>query len=177
MPPKKKKGKSNINKSKTKDKKTNEGGNELAEKYRRSALDVTVLRDHLALRGDVAQQAQSVGHDLRFRMRDVEDTGQSEKAGDEAILLREQLAQCQEELRAERKAHEQLQQEKDTTIADFQNKLDNMETDYEKILHDTLDSLTSQLAEARLRWEHESTVVHQEYKELLSDFGLNSLDI
>lgn len=102
MPPKKKKGKSNINKSKTKNKKTNEGmffffsqgclllhfrfnmfhfrnflkpyfacqkertlltglcisedclihcvhagGNELAEKYRRSALDVTILRDHL----------------------------------------------------------------------------------------------------------------------------------
>lgn len=44
-------------------------------------------------------------------------------------------AQCQEELRAERNAHEQLQQEKDTTIADLQNKLDNMETDYEKILH------------------------------------------
>uniref|UniRef100_A0A673WGJ6 Dynein regulatory complex protein 12 n=2 Tax=Salmo trutta TaxID=8032 RepID=A0A673WGJ6_SALTR len=204
MPPKKKKGKSNINKSKTKNKKTNEGGNELAEKYRRSALDVTVLRDHLALRGDVAQQAQSISHDLRSRMRDMEQelhherldrkdvsadltrqyktmqtdmTVKVKKLGDEAISLREQLAQCQEELRAERNAHEQLQQEKDTTIADLQNKLDNMETDYEKILHDTLDSLTSQLAEARLRWEHESTAVHQEYKELLSDFGLNSLDI
>ncbi|XP_038817810.1 coiled-coil domain-containing protein 153 [Salvelinus namaycush] len=183
---------------------SDEGGNELAEKYRRSALDVTVLRDHLALRGDVALQAQSISHDLRSRMRDMEQelhherldrkdvsadltrqyktmqtdmTVKVKKLGDEAILLREQLAQCQEELRAERKAHEQLQQEKDTTIADLQNKLDNMETDYEKILHDTLDSLTSQLAEARLRWEHESTVVHQEYKELLSDFGLNSLDI
>ncbi|XP_036821064.1 coiled-coil domain-containing protein 153 isoform X1 [Oncorhynchus mykiss] len=201
MPPKKKKGKSNINK---KNKKANEGGIELEEKYRRSALDVTVLRDHLALRGDVAQQAQSISHDLRSRMRDMEQelhherldrkdvnadltrqhktmqtdmTVKVKRLGGEAILLREQLAQCQEELRAERKAHEQLQQEKDTTIADLQNKLDNMETNYEKILHDTLDSLTSQLAEARLRWEQESTVVHQEYKELLSDFGLNSLDI
>ncbi|XP_064838771.1 coiled-coil domain-containing protein 153 isoform X2 [Oncorhynchus masou masou] len=204
MPPKKKKGKSNINKSKTKNKKANEGGSELEEKYRRSALDVTVLRDHLALRGDVAQQAQSISHELRSRMRDMEQelhherldrkdvnadltrqhktmqtdmTVKVKRLGGEAILLREQLAQCQEELRAERKAHEQLQQEKDTTIADLQNKLDDMETNYEKILHDTLDSLTSQLAEARLRWEHESTVVHQEYKELLSDFGLNSLDI
>ncbi|XP_070987930.1 dynein regulatory complex protein 12 [Oncorhynchus clarkii lewisi] len=204
MPPKKKKGKSNINKSKTKNKKANEGGIELEEKYRRSALDVTVLRDHLALRGDVAQQAQSISHDLRSRMRDMEQelhherldrkdvnadltrqhktmqtdmTVKVKRLGGEAILLREQLAQCQEELRAERKAHEQLQQEKDTTIADLQNKLDDMETNYEKILHDTLDSLTSQLAEARLRWEQESTVVHQEYKELLSDFGLNSLDV
>ncbi|XP_036821065.1 coiled-coil domain-containing protein 153 isoform X2 [Oncorhynchus mykiss] len=170
MPPKKKKGKSNINK---KNKKANEGGIELEEKYRRSALDVTVLRDHLALRGDVAQQAQSISHDLRSRMRDMEQELHHERLDRKDV----NAAQCQEELRAERKAHEQLQQEKDTTIADLQNKLDNMETNYEKILHDTLDSLTSQLAEARLRWEQESTVVHQEYKELLSDFGLNSLDI
>nr|XP_046149507.1 coiled-coil domain-containing protein 153 isoform X2 [Oncorhynchus gorbuscha] len=173
MPPKKKKGKSNINKSKTKNKKTNEGGSELEEKYRRSALDVTVLRDHLALRGDVAQQAQSISHDLRSRMRDMEQelhherldrkdvnadltrqhktmqtdmTVKVKRLGGEAILLREQLAQCQEELRAERKVHEQLQQEKDTTIADLQNKLDDMETNYEKILHENDSQCDSQMA-------------------------------
>ncbi|XP_042150933.1 coiled-coil domain-containing protein 153 isoform X2 [Oncorhynchus tshawytscha] len=173
MPPKKKKGKSNINKPKTKNKKANEGGSELEEKYRRSALDVTVLRDHLALRGDVAQQAQSISHDLRSRMRDMEQelhherldrkdvnadltrqhktmqtdmTVKVKRLGGEAILLREQLAQCQEELRAERKAHEQLQQEKDTTIADLQNKLDDMETNYEKILHENDSQWDSQLA-------------------------------
>lgn len=45
------------------------------------------------------------------------------------------LALCQEELRKEKREHEQVEQEKDSTIADLQHKLDNMETDYEKILH------------------------------------------
>lgn len=42
---------------------------------------------------------------------------------------------CQEELRKEKREREQVEQEKDATIADLQHKLENMETDYEKILH------------------------------------------
>lgn len=42
---------------------------------------------------------------------------------------------CQEELRKEKREREQVEQEKDITIADLQHKLDNMERDYEKILH------------------------------------------
>ncbi|KAL0973040.1 hypothetical protein UPYG_G00198100 [Umbra pygmaea] len=199
MPPKKKK----IDiKSKTKKKKTN-GEDELSEKYKRSALDVAVLTDHLALRGDIARQAQSVCHELRTRMRDMEQelhherlhhrdvsagltcqymtiqtdmTIRVKKLGDEVILLKEQLAHCQQELSTERKKHEQTQQEKDATIADLQKQLENMELDCEKILHDTLDSLTTHLAEARLQWKDESLASHQQYKELLSEFGLNSLD-
>lgn len=45
------------------------------------------------------------------------------------------LALCQEELRKEKREREQLEQEKDATICDLQHKLDNMEADYEKVLH------------------------------------------
>lgn len=45
------------------------------------------------------------------------------------------LALCQEELRKERREREQMEQEKDTAMNDLQHKMDNMETDYEKILH------------------------------------------
>lgn len=45
------------------------------------------------------------------------------------------LALCQEELRKERRQHEQLEKDKDATVADLQHKLDNMDADYEKILH------------------------------------------
>lgn len=45
------------------------------------------------------------------------------------------LVLCQEELKKEKRIHEQAEQEKDATIADLQHKLDNMEKDYEKILH------------------------------------------
>uniref|UniRef100_A0A6Q2ZKF6 Dynein regulatory complex protein 12 n=1 Tax=Esox lucius TaxID=8010 RepID=A0A6Q2ZKF6_ESOLU len=180
------------------------GRNELEEKYKQSELDVTVLKDHLALRGDLTKHAQSLCHDLRSRIRDMEQelrherldrkdvctdlthqyktmqtdmTMKVKRIGEEVTLLREQLVHCQEKLSAERKEREQMQQEKDATIAELQNKLDNMEIDYEKILHDTLDSLTSNLAKARLQWEKESMSSHQQYKELLFDFGLNSMDI
>lgn len=45
------------------------------------------------------------------------------------------LVLCQEELREERRQREQLEKEKDATVADLQHKLDNMHVDYEKILH------------------------------------------
>ncbi len=45
------------------------------------------------------------------------------------------LVLCEEGLRKEKREREQVEQEKDATIADLQHKLDNMETDYEKILH------------------------------------------
>lgn len=45
------------------------------------------------------------------------------------------LVLYQEELRKEKREREQVEREKDAAIADLQHKLDNMETDYEKILH------------------------------------------
>lgn len=44
-------------------------------------------------------------------------------------------AQCQEELSRERRERELMEEEKESALADLQHKLDNMETDYEKILH------------------------------------------
>lgn len=44
-------------------------------------------------------------------------------------------ALCQEELRKEKREREELEEEKDAAIRDLQHKLDNMESDYEKILH------------------------------------------
>lgn len=44
-------------------------------------------------------------------------------------------ALCQEELRKEKREREEMEQDKDAKIADLQNRLDNMETHYEKILH------------------------------------------
>ncbi|XP_071756828.1 dynein regulatory complex protein 12 [Centroberyx gerrardi] len=178
--------------------------NDLEAKYRRSILDIAVLQDHLALRYDSAMKAQSDSTDLRRRMRDMEQRLQHERQGhrdfnsdfsrqyktmqaelttkvkrleEQVSTLTEQLVLCQEELRTEKREREQVEQDKDAATTDLQHKLDNMETDYEKILHDTLDSLTSQLSAARQGWEDKSTAIHQEYKELLADFGLNALDI
>ncbi|XP_062275685.1 coiled-coil domain-containing protein 153 [Scomber scombrus] len=180
------------------------GENELEAKYRHSILDVAILQDHIALQRESVIKTQSDRIDLRRRMRDAEQklqherqdhrdvncdlsrqyktmqaelTSKVERLEKEVSKLKEELALCQEELRKERRQHEQLEKEKDSTVAVLQHKLDNMDADYEKILHDTLDSLTSQLSVARQGWEDKSTTLHQNYKELLSEFGLNALDI
>ncbi|XP_041090725.1 coiled-coil domain-containing protein 153 isoform X4 [Polyodon spathula] len=200
MPPKKK-GKAKGKKGK---KKKTSDDNGLQEKYKRSTLDVAVLKQHLALRRDVVRQAQACSHNLKSRLAVLEqelDEEREDKKDINADLtrqyktmqmetgvrvhqleievsrLRQQLALCQQDLQCEREEKQRTVQEKDATIAELQGKIDNMETDYERILHDTLDSLLSRLAESKLRWVDESTALHFDNKERLADFGLNPLDI
>ncbi|CAN9511358.1 unnamed protein product [Ophioblennius macclurei] len=123
------------------------------------------LRD---ISSDLSRQYKIMKSDLTGKVRTLEE---------EVIQLREKLVSCQEELRKEKKERERIEQEKEVIIADLQHKLDNMETDCEKILHETLDSLTSQLAVARRGWEDTSEALHRNYSELLCEFGLNAPDV
>nr|XP_046245007.1 coiled-coil domain-containing protein 153 [Scatophagus argus] len=197
MPPKKKT-------KKTTKKNPEKSENDLQAKYRRSILDIAILQDHIAVQCESVMKVQSDRADLRRRMRDMEQelqhtkqdhrdissdlsrqyktmqmeqTNRVKRLEKEVSQLNEELVMYQEELRREKREREQVTQEKDAIIAELKHKLDNMEADYEKILHETLDSLTSQLSVARQRWEDKSTTLHQNYKELLSEFGLNALDI
>ncbi|XP_076002057.1 dynein regulatory complex protein 12 [Genypterus blacodes] len=201
MPPKKKT--KNTTKKKA-EKKPEKSENDLEATQRQSVLDIAILQDLLAIQSDSVRRAQTDSTDLRRRMRDGEQrllqerrdhrdvnsdlsrqyktmqaelTHKATRLEEEVSRLTGELAQCQKELRAEKRQREQVEREKDAAIAELQYKLDNMESDYEKILHDTLDNLTTQLSVARQGWEDKSTASHQEYKELLADFGLNPLDI
>ncbi|XP_039986336.1 coiled-coil domain-containing protein 153 [Xiphias gladius] len=194
MPPKKK----------TKKTKPEKSDNDLEAKYRRSILDIAILQDRIASQCESVIKAQSDRTDLRRCIRDMDQKLQHERQDHrdvnsdlsrqyktmkteltnkvkrlekEVSQLNEELALCQEELRKEKREREQMEQEKDATIVDLQHKLDNMETDYVKVLHDTLDSLTTQLSVVRQGREDESTTLHQKYKGLLSEFGLNAVDI
>ncbi|XP_016335337.1 coiled-coil domain-containing protein 153 [Sinocyclocheilus anshuiensis] len=202
MPPKKK-GKGNSKKDKSK-KSTPEKDDGLTEKYRRSALDVAVLKEHLALRTSITRQATAVRDDLKSQIRDLEQVLRQERSDMKDIstdlnrqyesmetdlqtkvnrlevsvdLLEMQLAECQVKLKSEREQREKTEAEKDAIISDLQSKLDSMERECEKILHGCLDSLLSHLAETWLQWEEQSTVIHQEVKDTLRDFGLNPLHI
>ncbi|KAI4904558.1 hypothetical protein NFI96_029619 [Prochilodus magdalenae] len=202
MPPKKRKGK-----AKKPPKSKPDQGDELAERYRRSVLDVAVLKDHLvldayrlALKTDAAHQAMSARDDLKCQIRDLKQALSQEKLDTKDItadlnrqyktlqtdleakvkqlesrvlMLQTQLDQCQSDLKTEREQRERMEEEKDAQIADLQSKLDSMETQCEKILHDCMDSLLSHLAEARRQWEDESSDIHQEFKDMLSELGLN----
>ncbi|XP_056612621.1 coiled-coil domain-containing protein 153 [Triplophysa dalaica] len=202
MPPKKK-GKANSKKEKPK-KSTPEQDDGLTEKYRRSVLDVAVLKEHLALRSSVARQATAARDDLKSQVRDLEQLLTQERSDMKDIIadlnrqynsmetdlqtkvdrlevcvdfLQTQLAECQVQLKSEREQREQREAEKEAIISDLQCKLDSMERECEKIMHGCLDSLLSQLAETRLHWEEQSTVIHQEVKDTLVDFGINPLYI
>ncbi|XP_022530943.2 coiled-coil domain-containing protein 153 [Astyanax mexicanus] len=197
MPPKKRKGKAKKPKS---SKTERVAGDEVAQSYRRSLLEVAVLKDRLALKTDVAQQAISARDDLQYQIRDLKQTLSQEKLGMKDITtdlnrqyktlqtnleakveyletrvseLQQQLDQCQGDLKTEREQREQTEEGKDAQITDLQSKLDNMETEYEKILHGCLDSLLSHLAEARRNWEDVSSDIHQEFKDMLIELRLN----
>uniref|UniRef100_A0A3B4GMU1 Dynein regulatory complex protein 12 n=1 Tax=Pundamilia nyererei TaxID=303518 RepID=A0A3B4GMU1_9CICH len=124
---------------------------------------------------DMEQKLQRERQDHRdlshqYKTMQTELTNKVKKLEQEVSQLKEDLL-SQEELSKEKSERKQEEQEKDVIIADLRQKLDNM-SDYEKILHETLDSLSSQLSATRQGWEDESATLHQKYKELLSEFGL-----
>uniref|UniRef100_A0A8C3H9K4 Dynein regulatory complex protein 12 n=1 Tax=Chrysemys picta bellii TaxID=8478 RepID=A0A8C3H9K4_CHRPI len=95
----------------------------------------------------------------------------------ETKQLQEQLATCREDIQQAQVEREQVLGEKDRTIAELQGKINAMETEYEKILHGSLDRVLSKLAAAQGCWKKEATTLHMEQKERLREFGLNPLEI
>lgn len=176
----------------------------LESKYQRSCLDVAILQDYVATQSESVIRVQSDRSDLRRRVRDVEQRLQHERQDHrdissdlsrqyktmqtelsnkvkslekEVSTLKEELAQCQEELKKEKRQLELVTHEKDTIIDDLQHKQKHMEAEFEKILHETLDDLTSQLTVARHEWDKKGAALHQSYKEILKEFSLDTLDI
>ncbi|XP_054853567.1 coiled-coil domain-containing protein 153 [Eublepharis macularius] len=174
------------------------------EKYRRRVLEVETLKQHLVLRRDVARQAMAGSDGLKQRLVELEQEleearGDKQDIYEEMIRrfqqlqgqtdtriqhleaesqnLREQLAACQNDVRLSRADKEKMQKEKEEAIAEMQRKIDKMETEYEKILHGSLDLVLSKLQTAKLGWEKEATTLHMEYKDRLKEFGLNPLEI
>ncbi|XP_025063422.1 coiled-coil domain-containing protein 153 [Alligator sinensis] len=95
----------------------------------------------------------------------------------EVTQLQEQLAACRQESQQAREESERMLGEKDRSLTELQAKIDTMKTEYEQILHGSLDGVLAKLASAKLRWEREATAIHMEHKERLRDFGLNPLEM
>ncbi|TFJ99176.1 Coiled-coil domain-containing protein 153 [Platysternon megacephalum] len=185
-------------------KKKNVAENEVEEKYRKAALEVDILKEHLALRRDVARQAKADSEGLKQRLLELEQELEMSRDDKKDLYeemirqyqelqrqtetriqqleietkqLQEQLATCREDIQQARAEREQVLGEKDQTIAELQGKINAMETEYEKILHCSLDRVLSKLAAAQGCWEKEATAMHMEHKERLREFGLNPLEI
>uniref|UniRef100_A0A3Q4H1T0 Dynein regulatory complex protein 12 n=1 Tax=Neolamprologus brichardi TaxID=32507 RepID=A0A3Q4H1T0_NEOBR len=144
---------------------------------RRRLIAVLAFQSESAMKSVIADANVILDLSRQYKTMQTELTNKVKKLEQEVSQLKEDLVLSQEELSKEKSERKQGEKEKDAIIADLRQKLDNMESDYEKILHETLDSLSSQLSATRQGWKDESATLHQKYKELLSEFGLNALDL
>uniref|UniRef100_K7G1J3 Dynein regulatory complex protein 12 n=1 Tax=Pelodiscus sinensis TaxID=13735 RepID=K7G1J3_PELSI len=135
--------------------------NEVEEKYRKAALEVDILKEHLALWRDVARQAKADGEGLKRRLLELELELELERTTRRIFMkmirqhqelqrqtetrmqqletetkqLQEQLATCHQATQRAQEEGEQLRGEKDRPISELRGRIDAMETEYEKILH------------------------------------------
>ncbi|KAM6115660.1 LOW QUALITY PROTEIN: dynein regulatory complex protein 12 [Phoenicopterus ruber ruber] len=173
------------------------------EKYRKAALEIDMLKEHLVPWRDVTCQAKADNEGLKRSLWDLEkalEQVQEDKDIHEEMTwqyqeLQKQTAPHSQRLEAKGKSlQEQLttrlwegqQTQKtatpaltgrDTTIAQLQGRLDAMEREYEKILHGSLDLVLAKMAEASQNWEEVGMIIAVEQKDRLQDFGLNPLEI
>uniref|UniRef100_UPI00398F875F dynein regulatory complex protein 12 n=1 Tax=Pristiophorus japonicus TaxID=55135 RepID=UPI00398F875F len=179
-------------------------GDNIEEKYKRTVHEVESLKDQLVLRRDIARQALLVKEEWKAQLQVLKNelieeqdvkksihsdmTRQYKTMRSERDLrvhqleiqvsrLQQQLTSCQQQLARTQEEKVQIIKEKDGTIKELQRKINNMETEYEAILHDSLDLLLNKLEMARLQWEKTATSLHSEQKRKLLDFGLNPLEI
>ncbi|KAM8927912.1 dynein regulatory complex protein 12 [Pelodytes ibericus] len=201
MPPK---IKEKTQKKKKRVKKQKDGSGSIEEQYRRAALEVDVLQDHLALRRQVTRRAQELKEELREKLEELEENLEGEKDEKQAIYsemtrqhrnleqessahirsleekvtkLTFQLAKSQSELQKLREDCERKAAEKEEEISELRATVENMEKEYETLLHSCLDQLLAKLDVAGLQWKNNALSIHHQHKQMLQECGLNPLDI
>ncbi|CAK8675933.1 dynein regulatory complex protein 12-like [Clavelina lepadiformis] len=199
MPPKKKKGKG---KKKGKKGKKDEAKEE--DKFKKTAREIEILKDHLAHRNEIARRSQAAAVDAREKCNQAEDLlkeQQNEQKNISADLtrqyktmqtelgihvhqleaevghLRQQLSHTQQELQSTKLAKERMEIEKNEKISNLEMRIDGMEGAYERVLTEALDSLVGKIETTKSKWEGESVVIQEQNKKTLLEFGLNHLDI
>ncbi|KFV78920.1 Coiled-coil domain-containing protein 153, partial [Struthio camelus australis] len=159
--------------------------------YRKAALEVDMLNEHMVPWRGMAWQASTDHEGLKRRLRDLEKALEQaredkrdmhEGVGDYPLSIpcvcphSPTAASLRERQLAQEMAAQALA-EKDVTITQLQSRLDTMEMEYEKILHGSLDLVLAKLAGASQYWEEMGTSISLENKERLQEFGLNPLEI
>ncbi|XP_074158471.1 dynein regulatory complex protein 12 isoform X2 [Sminthopsis crassicaudata] len=201
MPPK---IKGKISKAGGQKKKKKSQDAEAEAKHRRTALEMDILHDFLALRRDETRQAIAGKERLRERLQELEaevkearsdgeavyaemnrqyqalkeeSETQSHRLEEEVKILQKELETCQREAKTAKGEAEQALAERDKTLAQLQAYVTDMEAKYEEILHHSLDRLLTKLTAAKLEWDATALRLHDKYKEQLQQFGLNPLDL
>ncbi|XP_075695022.1 dynein regulatory complex protein 12 isoform X3 [Rhinoderma darwinii] len=158
---------------KKKVKKPKAASGSVEEQFRKATLEVDVLQDHLALQRQVTRQAQLCKYDLHGKLQELHEDIQEER--DEKQAIYSDVSQKAFQLLSEES--QCIAMEKEAEIEELKKQVERMETDYEHIIHCSLDRILSTLTLAGQRWAKESLSIHQQHKVMLQDCGLNPLHI
>ncbi|XP_018424611.1 PREDICTED: coiled-coil domain-containing protein 153 [Nanorana parkeri] len=176
----------------------------MEDNYKKANLEVHVLQDHLALQRQVMRQAQHRKQEMRGKLHELLEDLQEEKDTKQAIYsemtrqhkdleqqsssriqdleeevakLKLQLSISQEAMQTLKEESEHMTQEKEAEITELKREVENMEAEYETMLHSCLDQLLPKLSLVDQKWTSESLSIHHQYKQMLQDCGLNPFDI
>ncbi|EDQ87677.1 uncharacterized protein MONBRDRAFT_27099 [Monosiga brevicollis MX1] len=176
------------------------------EQLKRSAHEVALMRLQLSEKQEEARRHQSKAEELRHEVHTSRAQLMTSQNATEDIttdltrqykLMQTQLMskitalQDKEKLLTDQLGAEATQQalddvkaqasrairEKDDKIAQLTQRIESMETAYENVLNEALDSMASRVEEARDKWEVDSYVVQQRNKDVLMEFGLSHVAI
>ncbi|KAK2153593.1 hypothetical protein LSH36_291g00058 [Paralvinella palmiformis] len=199
MPPKKKKGK------KKKKGRKDDGELTVDDKYKKTLEEVEALKDHLAVRKELAHRSQSAGlvwkHHMLEAQTQLEEREENQKAVSSEMTrqyktmqtelslrihqletelerTRLQLDDTQSELKKTKAEKEEMTKQKNLEIEDLQNRIKKMGDKFLKIFLDNMEQLKVQIDEqAKGRWAERATMIQSENKQTLLEFGLHPLDI
>ncbi|XP_033757942.1 coiled-coil domain-containing protein 153-like [Pecten maximus] len=199
MPPKKKKGK-----GKGKKKKKDDASLELEDKYKKTMTEIEALKDHLAIRKEIARKSQSVGNMMKSRMAEAQKDMEEQKADQKAINSEMALAyksmqttlqlkvhtldmklmqteaklkETEKKLRETEDEKERITREKDEEIEKLNLNIRVMEKEYIRILDESLNSLVAKIDGAKSKWELSGSNLQARSKQNLLELGLHPLDI
>ncbi|XP_069117882.1 dynein regulatory complex protein 12-like [Argopecten irradians] len=171
MPPKKKKGK-----GKGKKKKKDDASLELEDKYKKTMTEIEALKDHLAIRKEIARKSQAMGNMMKSRMADAQKDMEEQKADQKAINSEMALAytsmqttlqlkvhtldmklmqteaklkETEKKLRETEDEKERITREKDEEIEKLNLNIRVMRKEYIRILDESLNSLVSKIDDAK----------------------------
>eukprot|EP00730_Choanoeca_flexa_P019107 TRINITY_DN9321_c0_g1_i2.p1 TRINITY_DN9321_c0_g1~~TRINITY_DN9321_c0_g1_i2.p1 ORF type:complete len:219 (+),score=37.35 TRINITY_DN9321_c0_g1_i2:57-713(+) len=130
----------------------------------RIGYSLNVSMNSLSYHVDLTRQYKLMQSQLMAKILDLQETCRilTDERDTAKGLLDEVKEQASRSLR-----------EKDDIIAQLTQRIESMETAYESVLNEALDTMASRVEQARDKWEAESYVLQQKNKDVLMEFGLS----
>ncbi|XP_061184614.1 coiled-coil domain-containing protein 153-like [Saccostrea echinata] len=194
MPPKKKKGK-----GKGKKKKKDDAQLALDDQYTQTMNKIEALKDHLAVRKELARRNQAAEESMKAQMDETKGeleevkknqlditaamttqykTMQTKKNYTIHQLEREltqttkQLKETERKLKETEDERDRIIKEKDEEIAELNHGMQALEHSYKRILDDAMRKFMEKLESAKEKWEETATLIQTRNKQTLMELQM-----